>query len=1031
MQTARHTRRLQRFCPLPRKVWVLGLLGLWLVHPAAAAPAPRKGIQGSGLLVGLTFTSAGLQSTRPMTATDNGGCPHDGDVTQDGRRTPGDALLAFRQFLGLAVPPLDACQRDRANVLDPEGSAITPADALCIFQKFLGLASCLGNTAPIVTAPGNQIAVDGATVELPITASDLDGDTLVFSATALPPGLSINQATGRITGSLTAAALAASPYTVTLTVSDGALSTSVMFTWAVTQPTLRVGPCRCAGEPGDTIQISAVVTGENPAANTILQRGAATVAQTVPPGANNAAGVPVTFNLLPVDASDEESASTGRFLDASGQELTTIVVPTDADGMATVTYRVGSNRVREVEATLANVQDVPAVRFTITLGLPSGIVVAADGSLVIVDAGLRAAVRLDPESGERTVISGCIDANCTHIVGSGPLFDFPYAVAVEPARRTLVVVDQGDGTAPQIIRVNPETGDRTVVSSNLVADDVFFGAPVGITVESSGALVVLDRAASDIFGFFSPALLRVDPETGDRTAVSSNFSLGDVFFGFPYGIALETTGALVVVDVNAGALNEFGEFISIGPAVLRVNPETGERTPVSTNASFETFFFGAPVGIAVEANNTLVVVDAVVPDSNGLFSPAVLRVDPGTGSRTVVSSNFTPDSDALLRFPYSIAVEPSGSLALVDVGDFAATLPRVVRVDPVSGSRTVLVGEDDRRGNGSRFDIPRDVAVETDGTLWVLDAGLDIFGNDTDPRVLRVNPATGERTVVSANLDGDDVFFGDPVRIVVEPAGTLVVLDRNASDVFGFSSPALLRVNPATGERTVVSSNFSAGDVFFGDPVGIAVQGDGTLWVLDRNARNSFGFFGPAVLRVDPATGERTLVAFNGPGNAFFGDPQGIAVASNGSTVWVVDANAVDASGAPLLGFDPLRSSTVVWQVNPATGERLVVSSNGIGDVFFGTLIAIAIDQDRGDLIVLDASAVDLFGRRSPAVWRVDPLTGFRLLLSSNRFLNEAFFAIPHGLAVEEAQSVVLVDELLEALVRVDLFSGDRTIVSK
>jgi hypothetical protein len=78
-------------------------------------------------------------------------CPHDGDVNQDGTITPADALLAFQHFLGIAAPPLDTCQHDRANVDDPEDSAATPADALCIFQKFLGLPSCLddfGNGPP-------------------------------------------------------------------------------------------------------------------------------------------------------------------------------------------------------------------------------------------------------------------------------------------------------------------------------------------------------------------------------------------------------------------------------------------------------------------------------------------------------------------------------------------------------------------------------------------------------------------------------------------------------------------------------------------------------------------------------------------------------------------------------------------------------------------------------------------------------------------------------------------------------------------
>jgi hypothetical protein len=87
-------------------------------------------------------------------------CLHDGNVNQDGSTTPADALLAFQHFLGVATSPLDACQQNRANVIDPAASEITPADALCIFQRFLGLSSCLdalGRPARLEALRGNNV----------------------------------------------------------------------------------------------------------------------------------------------------------------------------------------------------------------------------------------------------------------------------------------------------------------------------------------------------------------------------------------------------------------------------------------------------------------------------------------------------------------------------------------------------------------------------------------------------------------------------------------------------------------------------------------------------------------------------------------------------------------------------------------------------------------------------------------------------------------------------------------------------------
>ena len=58
------------------------------------------------------------------------------------------------------------------------------------------------NTPPSVTDPGDQSSELDSSVSLPITASDTDGDSLSFSASGLPPGLSIATATGLISGTV-------------------------------------------------------------------------------------------------------------------------------------------------------------------------------------------------------------------------------------------------------------------------------------------------------------------------------------------------------------------------------------------------------------------------------------------------------------------------------------------------------------------------------------------------------------------------------------------------------------------------------------------------------------------------------------------------------------------------------------------------------------------------------------------------------------------------------------------------------------
>jgi hypothetical protein len=94
------------------------------------------------------------------------------------------------------------------------------------------------NPEPILALPFVPVdtLVEGMAVALQAEASDPDGDPLVFSATGLPPALTINASTGLISGTLTQTAAAGSPYTVSVTVSDGLDSSSLDFTLTVTNP---------------------------------------------------------------------------------------------------------------------------------------------------------------------------------------------------------------------------------------------------------------------------------------------------------------------------------------------------------------------------------------------------------------------------------------------------------------------------------------------------------------------------------------------------------------------------------------------------------------------------------------------------------------------------------------------------------------------------------------------------------------------------------------------------------------------------
>ena len=116
------------------------------------------------------------------------------------------------------------------------------------------------NQAPSITSPGNQSNVEGDSASITINASDPDGDTLSYSATGLPAGLSINSASGLISGTLGAGSTG--NYNVTVSASDGSLSANTSFNWIISQVNVApviINPGNQVGDEGTSVslQISA------------------------------------------------------------------------------------------------------------------------------------------------------------------------------------------------------------------------------------------------------------------------------------------------------------------------------------------------------------------------------------------------------------------------------------------------------------------------------------------------------------------------------------------------------------------------------------------------------------------------------------------------------------------------------------------------------------------------------------------------------------------------------------------------------
>lgn len=283
--------------------------------------------------------------------------------------------------------------------------------------------------------------------------------------------------------------------------------------------------------------------------------------------------------------------------------------------------------------------------------------------------------------------------------------------------------------------------------------------------------------------------------------------------------------------------------------------------------------FASPLAVAEDQDGNLYVTDG--------SHMSIRRIAPDGMVTTLAGGGmgFKDGTGAEARFmsPWGIAVGPEGDLYVADSSNGA--IRKVTRegvVTTLAGNGTL--GFLDGQGTAARFNFPGGIAVDATGTLYV----ADTWNN----AIRKVSPSGEVTTWVGGSqglVDGTgrDAKFDGPTGLAIAGDGTLYVSDSKNNCIRKVSS---------SGQVTTVAGGATSGLVDgnretarFKYPVGLTLDGTGNLYVVDVHNH--------AIRRVAPDGGVTTLAggaplgAFSdGPGSdARFSSPLGITMGSAGS----------------------------------------------------------------------------------------------------------------------------------------------------
>jgi glucose/arabinose dehydrogenase len=245
-------------------------------------------------------------------------------------------------------------------------------------------------------------------------------------------------------------------------------------------------------------------------------------------------------------------------------------------------------------------------------------------------------------------------------------------------------------------------------------------------------------------------------------------------------------------------------------------------------------------------------------------------------------------ADARFNYPERVAIDGDGNLYVADSNNHTIRKITPAGVVTTLAGTAESSGSADGTGADARFKYPEGVAVDGDGNLYVADRDNNTIRKITPAGVV-TTLAGAAGSYGSADGTGADARFSRPIGVAVDGDGNLYVTDRNNQTIRKIT-PAGVVTTLAGAAGSYGSADGTGADARFSGPVGVAVDGDGNLYVTD-SSNHTIRKITPAGVVTTLAGAAESYGFADGTGPlARFNSPVGVAVDGDGN-LYVTDRN--------------------------------------------------------------------------------------------------------------------------------------------
>lgn len=389
----------------------------------------------------------------------------------------------------------------------------------------------------------------------------------------------------------------------------------------------------------------------------------------------------------------------------------------------------------------------------------------------------------------------------------------------------------------------------------------------------------------------------------------------------PFGVAVDSGGNVYISDTNNNMIRK------LSPSGV-LSTLAGGKGPGSEDGVGQAAKFYEPHGVAVDTSGNVYVAD--------YFMSTIRKITPAGSVTTLAgsagSAGFVNGQGTAAKFKglQSIAVDSDGNLYVADAGN------RAIRKITPTGLVSTFYD-----GSAGVFGEPRGVSVDAAGNVYVADASTYL--------IYKLTPAGAVSTFAGAasapgtppaagSADGATAtaLFNSPSAVAIDSANNVYVADTSNNAIRKISSGNVTTLAGLAGRSGSADGQGSAAR--FEEPYAVAPDAAGNIYVAD-STDHSIRKIAPDGTVTTLAGKAGSFGIADGQGNAArFKTPQGIATDSAGN-VYVADS-----------GNKTIRKITATGQVSTFAGTA------GQGGTTDATGAAARFNQPYG--VAVDAAGV-------------------------------------------------------------------------